>query len=446
MDRPDYEAMERIINRLPETESERRVVKHLVIRDPNCGVTDEWVAPEMVFCRNLESVVLSGVADTSDKTIVQLARENQNIQGLDLTGCRYVSDVGILELVSQAPPLQWLQLSGVVLTDPTVSAIAKSFSRLVELELSDEPLLTALSVRDIWAYSRKLHTLMLARCPLLTDKAFPSPIKKGSKPSKGPDKPLPHRPLTWLDELPPLILRHTAVDLRVLDLSYCTKLTDDGIEGVIVHAPSLHTLSLAGCTNLTDRTVVNICKLGVQLGTLTLAHVSQITDGAIVQLARSCLQLRSLDLAFCRLLTDMSVFELAALRHLHRLVLVRVPKLTDNAIYFLGDHARSLERLHLSYCDRISLKALHHLLRHTPKLDHLTATGVPAARRTGLRRFSDPPPGTMDPDQKSVFRVFSGKNVAALRKFLDKEKLRRQQAEAQNIPFIARCDDEMDLY
>ncbi|KAH7887608.1 hypothetical protein F5I97DRAFT_1804868 [Phlebopus sp. FC_14] len=445
MDRPDFEEMKRIINRLPATESERRMVRHLVIRDPTCGVKDEWVTPEMTFCRNLESVVLSGVPDTSDRTIVRLARDNQNIQGLDLTGCKYVSDVSILELVSKSPPLQWLQLNGVVLTDPTVSAIAKTFSKLVELELCDEPLLTAVSVRDIWSYSRKLRTLMLARCPQLTDKAFPSPIKTG-KPVLGKDKPLPHRPLTWLDELPPLVLRHTAVDLRVLDLSHCAKLTDEAIEGVIVHAPSLHTLSLAGCTNLTNKSIESICSLGVQLGTLNLAHVSQITDSAVVKLARSCLQLRSVDLAFCRLLTDMSVFELAGLQRLHRLVLVRVPKLTDNAIYFLADHTPSLERLHLSYCDRISLKALHHLIRNNPNLNHLTATGIPAARRTGLSRFSDPPPETLDADQRSVFRVFSGRNVAGLCKFLDKEKVRRQQAEAENIPFVARSDDKMELY
>lgn len=299
MDETDFEDMERLIDRLPETESERRRVKHLVIRDPNCGVKDEWVTPEMTFCRRLESVVLSGVPDTSDKTIVRLARDNPNLQGLDLTGCKYVSDVAIVELVSQAPPLQWLQLSGVVLTDPTVSAMAKTFSKLVELELCDEPLLSAVSVRDIWTYSRKLRMVRLARCPLLTDKALPSPIKKGGKPATGTDKPLPHRPSTWLDGLPPLILRHTAVDLRVLDLSYCTKLTDEGIEGVLVHAPSLHTLSLAGCTNLTDRSVENICKLGVQLGSVTLAHVWQVTDAAIVKLARACLGLKSVDAA-CR--------------------------------------------------------------------------------------------------------------------------------------------------
>ena len=296
-DRPDFEDMERIIDRLPETETERRLVKHLVIRDANCGVKDEWVTPEMTFCRRLESVVLSGVPDTSDKTIVRLARDNPNLQGLDLTGCKYVSEVAIVELVSQAPRLQWLQLSGVVLTDGTVSAIARTFSKLVELELCDEPLVSAVSVRDIWTYSRKLRVLRLARCPLLTDKALPSRIKRGGEGETGMEKPLPHRPSTWLDDMPALILRHTAVDLRVLDLSYCTKLTDEGIEGVLVHAPSLHTLSLGGCTNLTDRSVEHICKLGVQLGAVTLAHVWQVTDAGIMKLARACSGLKSVDLA-----------------------------------------------------------------------------------------------------------------------------------------------------
>lgn len=94
----------------------------------------------------------------------------------------------------------------------------------------------------------------------------------------------------------------------------------------------------------------------------------------------------------CRHLTDMSVFELAGLSSLRRLSLVRVHKLTDNAIDFLAEHATSLERLHLSYCDRLSLDAIHLLLKRLVKLQHLTATGVPSFKRKGVSRFSDPPP------------------------------------------------------
>lgn len=53
---------------------------------------------------------------------------------------------------------------------------------------------------------------------------------------------------------------------------------------------------------------------------------------------------------------------------------------------------------------------------------------------------------TMDEDQKGAFRVFSGENLVSLCRFLDKETLRREHAEAQNIPFVARSDDKMDLY
>jgi F-box and leucine-rich repeat protein GRR1 len=88
----------------------------------------------------------------------------------------------------------------------------------------------------------------------------------------------------------------------------------------------------------------------------------------------------------------MSVFELAGLSGLRRLSLVRVHKLTDNAVFFLAEHAPSLEHIHLSYCDRISLDAVHLLMKKLPGLQHLTMTGVRSFKRQGVERFSDPPP------------------------------------------------------
>ena len=224
------------------------------------------------------------------------------------------------------------------------------------------------------------------------------------------EKPLPHRPTTWLEQLPPLILRHSADNLRVLDLTLC-KITDDAIEGIVVHAPKIQTLMLSGCTLLTDRSLESICRLGDHLDVLMLARVSNITDKAVVKLARSCVNLRCIDIAcesfyiivfyshsltlickVCRNLTDMSVFELAELHSLRRLSLVRVHKLTDIAIFALAEHAVGLERLHLSYCDHLSLEAVHLLLRKLDGLRHLTATGIPSMRRKGVQRFSEPTP------------------------------------------------------
>ena len=300
---PLVEDIERIIDRLPATKGECYRLRHLVIqKNVDEFVTDEALADILPLCPNLLSIVLSGVPKiTTDKTIVKLASSAVNLQGIDLTGCSNVTDVGILELTAKSLPMEWIQLNGLVsITDPSVCAIAKSCPRLVELELCDLPLLTAVSVRDIWSFSRKLRTLRLSRCTLLTDKAFPSVSGIDSTNTTTEltfDKPLPPRPNTWLEELPSLILRHRAENLRVLDLGYCIKLTDEAVVGIISHAPKIQTLNLSGCVTLTDRSMESICELGGNLDILMMAHVSKITDQAIVKLARSCVKLRSIDFA-----------------------------------------------------------------------------------------------------------------------------------------------------
>ncbi|KAG6911241.1 hypothetical protein DXG01_003108 [Tephrocybe rancida] len=425
-----HEDMIKVVDRLP-TEEEYRRVKHLVLSKPSHPpILDDLLAESLSACPHLETVVLSGVPDVTDRTIVVLAGNALNLQGVDFSGCEEVTDIGVLELTAKSLPLQWIQLNGVTgITDPSVSAIAKTCSRLVELELCDLPLLTPLSVRDVWSFSRKLRTLRFARCPLITDKAFPSTLgPELPEEMTGDEKPLPPRPITWLEQLPPLILRHSAENLRVLDLTSC-KITDDAIEGVIAHAPKIQSLILSGCTMLTNRALESICKLGEHLDVLMLAYVSNITDGAIVKLTRACWNLRCVDVACLR-----------------RLSLVRVQKLTDIAIFALAEHAFCLERLHLSYCDRLSLDAVHKLLRKRRGLQHLTATGIPSFKRKGIDRFSDTPPSACDDGQRAAFRVFSGERITALRRFLDKEEQRRRDAEAQNIPFVARSDDKLDLY
>lgn len=88
----------------------------------------------------------------------------------------------------------------------------------------------------------------------------------------------------------------------------------------------------------------------------------------------------------------MSVFELSALPKLRRVGLVRVNNLTDEAIYSLAERHASLERIHLSYCDQISVMAIHFLLQKLHKLTHLSLTGVPAFRQPELQQFCREPP------------------------------------------------------
>ncbi|KAJ7904681.1 hypothetical protein B0H14DRAFT_2663950 [Mycena olivaceomarginata] len=376
------------IQRLP-TKDEYRRVRHLVLQELDSEtappITDDQLAAAFSESPHLETVILSAVPATTDRSIVLLAANAVNLQGIDLSGCYQVTD---------SLPLQWILLNGVVgLTDPCITALAKTCSRLTVMELCDLPLLTALSVRDIFTFSRKLRTLRLARCPLLTDKAFPAVSVSRSS-----------TPVTYQ-------------------------------RGIVCHAPKIQHLRLSGCKQLTDRTLESICKLGVHLDVLILAH-----------LARACTNLRCVDVGFCRNLTDMSVFCLSELRGIRRLSLVRVHKLTDMAVFALAEHAVDLERLNLSYCDRLTLEATHLLLKRLVRLQNLSATGIPSFKRKGVHRFSDAAPADYDADQKAAYHVFNGDGVSGLRKFLNKEEGRWRESETRNIPFIARSDDGLELY
>ena len=130
----------------------------------------------------------------------------------------------------------------------------------------------------------------------------------------------------------------------------------------------------------------------------------------------------------------MSVFELSALPKLRRIGLVRVNQLTDEAIYALAERHATLERIHLSYCDQISVMAIHFLLLKLHKLTHLSLTGVPAFQQPELQQFCREPPKVsffhtwsffmliaaqdFNTPQRQAFCVFSCKGVSQLRTYL----------------------------
>lgn len=119
----------------------------------------------------------------------------------------------------------------------------------------------------------------------------------------------------------------------------------------------------------------------------------RLTDRGVTHLAQACPRIRYVDLANCINLTDLAVFEIAALSKLRRVGLVRLPHLTDNAVYALSEKPTAgLERIHLSYCDNISVAAIHFLLQRLQRLTHLSLTGIPQFRRKDLRQFCRSPP------------------------------------------------------
>ncbi|TFK71786.1 RNI-like protein [Pluteus cervinus] len=387
----------------------------------NCDrLSGEVLAQTLPCFPNLVAVDLNGVSSTTDAAIVGLAQAARRLQGINLAGCSAVTDVGVMALAQNCAYLRRVKLSGLeALTDKPVSALALSCPLLLEIDLNNCQGVTDLALRDIWEHAYNMREIKLSHCTSLTNAAFPAPLRT---PNSRTDLPNPFTnngstPNVGND-LPPLHINRIFEQLRILDLTACSLITDEAIEGIISHAPKIRVLVLSKCTALTDKSVEIICKLGRYLHDLHLGHVVNITDRSVRTLARSCIRLRYVDFANCHNLTDLSVFELSSLPKLHRIGLVRVNNITDEAIYALADRHATLERVHLSYCDQISIGAIHFLLQKLHKLTHLSLTGVPAFRQWDLQQFCREPPKDFNTTQQQVFCVYSGKGVAQLRAYL----------------------------
>ncbi|KZT29305.1 RNI-like protein [Neolentinus lepideus HHB14362 ss-1] len=382
----------------------------------NCtSVSDFALSRVLPSCPNLVAVDLTGVADTTDRTIIGLASSCTRLQGINLGGCRQVTDKGIRTLACHCKLLRRVKLSGLeAITDGSVSMLARHCPLLLEIDLNGCKLVSDVGIRELWMYSLQMREMRLSHCAELTDAAFPAPP---AVPVEGPTiTPFPRA--TSSEPLPPLHLPHSFDHLRMLDLTACARITDTALAGIIAVSPKIRNLALAKSTQITDVGVESICKLGKQLHYLHLGHASNITDRGVKMLARNCTRLRYIDLANCTHLTDLSVFELSTLQKLRRIGLVRVHNLTDEAIYALADRHATLERIHLSYCEQVSVIAIHFLLQRLRKLTHLSLTGIPSFRRSELQRFCRVPPQEFNETQREQFCVYSGKGISQLRDYL----------------------------
>ncbi|KAM0745617.1 RNI-like protein [Meredithblackwellia eburnea MCA 4105] len=376
-------------------------------------------------CERLVALDLSDVAEADDAVIQAVAERCKRLQGLNLSGCKKVTDVGVEAIALNCPGLRRIKLRNVQqLTDTSIILLALHCPLLLEVDLIFCVNITSLSLLQLLRSSTHLRELSLQACTAITDTGFP-PVNAVSRRSSSPGDPLPplvsaatgrEIPQPILLTAPPHIRNFD--HLRYLDLTSLEFITDIAISGIVRHCPRIRNLVLAKCSLLTDKSVEAVCALGKHLHYLHMGHMSHITDAAVLKLARSCTRLRYIDLACCNNLTDMAVFELAAyLPRLKRIGLVRVNALTDAAIYALFSRT-SLERIHLSYCENLSVQAIHELLQALQKLTHLSLTGVPSFRRADLQKFCRPPPTEFNNNQRQSFCVFSGKGVVELRNHL----------------------------
>lgn len=391
-----------LIRRINLTNIPHLVTDSLLLRMHSCSrlerltlagcskLSDDSLVPLLHRNRGILSVDLTNIESLTDKTFIKMATNCIKLQGLYASGCQHLTDMSVNFLAVNCPGLKRMKLNGChLITDDAVGNLILASPLLVELDLTGCINITNKTVSLAYAKLPQLREYRLSLNMNITDQIL---VK------------LP--PKTFFDKL------------RIMDFSGCVGISDEGVGRLVSVAPKLRNVVLAKCFHITDRALTHLTKLGRNLHYIHLGHCNNITNAGVSALVKACHRIQYIDVACCNQIQDQAVKDIAQLPKLRRVGLVRCQNISDygiNAFIMRVGRESTLERIHLSYCNNISLSAITHLLNSCPRLTHLSLTGVPAFIREDLLQFCREPPPEFTQQQQQVFCVFSGQGVRCLR-------------------------------
>lgn len=383
----------------------------------NClYISDVQCAMVFWFLPNLESIDLQNT-NVGNLTVMSLAAHCE-IQTL-LLGCPNLHDSALVELGEQKGKfLRRLRLADCpFVTFKGILGLAVRCPRLVELNVAElvccadrqtqdavpivyrDPGFTNTELREIFKCCSQLKELLVSNCVLLNSDLF-APWSSG-------------------------VTMRRLENLRYLSLVGSSQLTDSAVRHLVAAAPRLRQINLSKCPFITDRSLSTIANAyRSQLVHLHLGHCESITDKGVRVLVEKCPRLNFFDAGNCKYLTDASLYALATLPKLRRIGLVRCPNIGHQGVISLavpqpGVPERPLERLHLSYCPKVTLESVLIITNYCKRLVHLSLTGIPCFLTEDILSLRRAPPEEFTAHQRDMFCVFSGVSIKHLRNLLN---------------------------
>ncbi|CAM9154994.1 unnamed protein product, partial [Choristocarpus tenellus] len=332
----------------------------------NPNVTDQVVDQLAKKCRQLESLYLQYCVYITDLGVQSLAVEvnHDSLTSLDLSGCTLISDHSMVALGQLCCKLRRLNLKSVSrVTDLGASSITRNcweleylcfedmynlvdsvfvfdlvtdgrravdenmLNKTREINLHDCHKLSDEAINHIMKRASQLHTLNLAGCSLLTDKACYFMVED------------------------PVSGETRGQLLSSLNLSYCLNISDSGMEYLVKSLRKLHHVNLAGCIQLTDAGLLTLVSTCTVIKTLGLAQCKQLTDKAMCHLA-DFLWIEELDISYCS-------------------------RLSDDGIEVLAMEFVGLLSLSVKWCSHLTERTIDVLVRYCPHLRKLTLGSLP---------------------------------------------------------------------
>ena len=357
---------------------------------PNCV----WISGDvLVGCvtrlPELKSLDISGMT-VSDEHLVKAANRLPKLEELNVTECRKVTDIGIMSIVENCQGLRHVILneskgySGNI-SDVGLKHIGQCCPGLEELTMCFCPSVTDTGLRYLVEGCRQLKHLDISGCLSLTDSALKCVAKCGEQLERLRASECvqltSHSVNDVLQNCPKLM------HLELETCHYLTKLTFHAM-GDLKSAVPVHADAATGGAASPGRDSIHLGTAAVEphlskVQILDLSFCSKLTDGSLREVARHCRLLRYLSLRGCLSISDSGIEEIA--RHCHQLQVVDLSggssfqpsRLTNASLAAIGTNSSNLVMLSITKCPQMRTQGLVGLIEQCKTLKRVSLTAGP---------------------------------------------------------------------
>ncbi|KAJ0088609.1 hypothetical protein Patl1_32899 [Pistacia atlantica] len=165
-------------------------------------------------------------------------------------------------------------------------------------------------------------------------------------------------------------------NLESLNLNGCQKISDKGIEIITSACPKLKVFSIYwNVRNISDKSLQLVADNYQEIESLNLTRCVKLTDGGLQKILLKCSSLKSLNLYALSSFTDEAYNKISLLSHLRFLDLCGAQNLSDEGLACIAK-CKNLVSLNLTWCVRITDVGVIVLAQGCTSLEFLSLFGI----------------------------------------------------------------------
>lgn len=326
-------------------------------------VTNDHISQLLKTCPQVE--VLR--ANLQKVTLVGLEGSFVNLRELRLDVSYNISEQTVQELLLHSPNVVVLNLSFCKnITINSIQFLAQHFPNLIQLGLGHGPMIDDLAVEQLVKLT-KLEKLYLGKTDI-TDSGAKNLAEKLIR--------LNCVDLVSCQNITDIGFQHIAENLKnltILDISYCSGITVASDLRITEHLTKLTSLSIGG-NYVTDLVMENITKRLTNLKFLDLSCCSELTNQGLRHVGERLINLTDLTLDNCPKLSDHGFGTMVHLAKLSKLKLIDL-NINTQTFALIAENLKNLTSIQLSSCSLLTDLTLKYLVENLSKLEEIVIRG-----------------------------------------------------------------------